>query len=47
MRFLCLLFIFVHEIKRKGYDVIGVDVFHFKLMAFHFKISANKEQTVS
>ena len=28
---------FTHEIKTKGYDVIGVDLFHFKLMRFHFK----------
>ena len=24
--------LFIHEIKRKGYDVIGVEVFHFRLM---------------
>ena len=28
---------FTHEIKTKGYDVIGVVLFHFKLMRFHFK----------
>ena len=28
---------FTHEIKTKGYDVIGVNLFHFKLMRFHFK----------
>ena len=28
---------FTHEIKTKGYDVIGVNLFYFKLMRFHFK----------
>ena len=28
---------FTHEIKRTGYDVIGVNLFQFKLMRFHFK----------
>ena len=28
---------FIHEIKTKGYDVIGVNVFHRKLMRFHCK----------
>jgi len=28
---------FIQEIKTKGYDVIGVNVFHFTLMRFHLK----------
>ena len=28
---------FIHEIETKGYDAIGVNLFHFKLMRFHFK----------
>ena len=28
---------FIHDIKTKGNDVIDVNVFHFKLMRFHFK----------
>ena len=28
---------FTHEINTKGYDVIGVNLFHFKLVRFHFK----------
>ena len=31
---------FTHEIKTKGYDVLGVNLFHFKLMRFHFKKKA-------
>ena len=27
---------FTHEIETKGYDVIDVNLFHFKLMRFHF-----------
>ena len=27
----------VHGLRIKGYDVIGVNVFHFTLMRFHFK----------
>ena len=32
---------FIHEIKTKGYDVIGVNVFHFTLMGFHLKKPRN------
>ena len=28
---------FIQEIETKGYGVIGVNLFHFKLMRFHFK----------
>ena len=28
---------FILETKTKGYDVIGVNVFHFTSMRFHFK----------
>ena len=28
---------FTHEIKTKVYDVIGVNLFHFKLMTFYLK----------
>ena len=28
-----------HELKSKGYDLIGVNLFHFKLMRFHFNKS--------
>ena len=28
---------FTHEVKTKGYDVIGVNLFHFKLIRFHCK----------
>ena len=31
---------FTHEIKTKGYDVLGANLFHFKLMKFHFKKKA-------
>ena len=31
---------FTHEIKTKGYDVIGVNLFHFKLIRFQFKKKA-------
>ena len=31
---------FIRERKTKGYDIIGVNVFHFKLMIFHFKRDA-------
>ena len=31
---------FTHEIKTKGYDILGVNLFHFKLMKFHFKKKA-------
>ena len=27
----------VHGLRIKGYDVIGVNVFHFTLIRFHFK----------
>ena len=32
---------FIHEIKTKGYDVTGVNVFHFTLMGFHLKKPSN------
>ena len=31
---------FTHEIKTTGYDVLGANLFHFKLMKFHFKKKA-------
>ena len=31
---------FTHEIKTKGYDILGVNLFHFKLMKFYFKKKA-------
>ena len=27
----------VHGLRIKGYDIIGVNIFHFTLMRFHFK----------
>ena len=36
---------FFHEIKTKGYDVIGVDVFHRKLLRFHSNKRGNRSLT--
>ena len=33
---------FTREIKTKGYDVIGVNLFHFKLIRFQFKKRPNR-----
>lgn len=29
---------FIHDIKKRGYDVIDVNVFYHKFMRFHYKI---------
>ena len=38
---------FIREIKTKGYDAIGVNVFHQKLMAFHPKKGVNGPYTTT
>ena len=38
---------FIREIKTKGYDAIGVNVFHQKLMEFHPKKGVNGPYTTT